>query len=142
MGQGESKPVAQAEPAKAVEQTKTEIIVEEVAGTRERTYIMAKPDAVQRGLVHKVILRLQGRGFKLVAMKMCQPGKVHFEEHYAEHRGKPFFEPLCERITRGPVVAMVWEGDQVIATTRKMIGATDPAQAEMGTLRGDYGLSK
>ena len=103
---------------------------------------MVKPEAVQRNLVHKVVLRLQQRGFKLVAMKMCRPSKEHFEEHYAEHKGKPFFEPLIGRITRGPVVAMIWEGDDVIATSRKMIGATDPAQAEMGTLRGDYGLSK
>ena len=65
-----------------------------------------------------------------------------FEEHYAEHRGKPFFEGLVGRITAGPVVAMVWEGDGVIATGRKIIGATDPAAAEIGTLRGDYGLSK
>ena len=85
---------------------------------------------------------MQARGFKLVAMKMCRPSKSLFEEHYAEHRGKPFFEGLVGRITAGPVVAMVWEGDDVIATGRKIIGATDPAQAEIGTLRGDYGLSK
>ena len=103
---------------------------------------MLKPEAVQRGLIHKLILKLENRGFLLVAMKMCKPSKAHFEEHYAEHKGKSFFGPLCERITRGPVVAMIWEGDDVIATTRKMIGATDPAQAEMGTFRGDYGLSK
>ena len=92
--------------------------------------------------MHKLILRMQARGFKLVAMKMCRPDKSLFEEHYAEHRGKPFFEGLVGRITAGPVVAMVWEGDDVIATGRKIIGATDPAQAEIGTLRGDYGLSK
>ena len=88
---------------------------------------MAKPDAVQRGLIHKVVTKLQARGFKLVAMKMCRPSKEHFESHYEEHRGKSFFEPLVARITRGPVVAMVWEGDDVIVTTRKIIGATDPA---------------
>ena len=98
-----------------------------VNNDRERTFIMLKPDAVQRGLIHKLILKLEDRGFKLVAMKMCQPGKAHFEEHYAEHKGKSFFEPLVGRITQGPVVAMVWEGDDVIKTTRKMIGATDPA---------------
>ena len=103
---------------------------------------MLKPDAVQRGLIHKLILKMEARGFKLVAMKMCQPDKAHFEEHYGEHRGKPFFEGLVGRITAGPVVAMVWEGDNVIATSRKMIGATDPAQADIGTFRGDYGLSK
>ena len=103
---------------------------------------MVKPDAVQRGLVHKLILRLESRGFKLVAMKLCKPEKALFEEHYAEHRGKPFFEGLVNRITEGPVVAMVWEGDDIVPTTRKMIGATDPAQARPGTFRGDFGLSK
>ena len=79
---------------------------------------MVKPEAVQRNLVNKAVVRLQQRGFKLIAMKMCRPSKEHFEEHYAEHKGKPFFEPLVGRITRGPVVAMVWEGDGVIATSR------------------------
>ena len=103
---------------------------------------MAKTDAVQRRLVSKVICKLQGRGFKLVAMKMMKPSKELIQEHYAEHKGKPFYEALVGRMTVGPVVAMVWEGDDVIATTRTMIGATDPAQAAIGTLRGDYGLSK
>ena len=103
---------------------------------------MLKPDAVQRGLVHKLLIKLEARGFKLVAMKMCEPGKAHFEEHYEEHRGKPFFDGLVGRITNGPVVAMVWEGDDVISTTRKMIGATDPFEAAIGTFRGDFGLSK
>ena len=134
------KVVAQA-PATVEAPVEVETVVE-VRGNRQRTFIMLKPEAVQRGLIHKAIIKLQGRGFKLVAMKMCRPEKSHFEEHYAEHKGKSFFEPLCGRITRGPVVAMVWEGDNVIATTRKMIGATDPIEAEMGTFRGDYGLSK
>lgn len=103
---------------------------------------MLKPDAVQRGLMHKLVLRMQARGFKLVAMKMCQPGKALFEQHYGEHRDKPFFEGLVGRSTAGPVVAMVWEGDDVIKTGRKIIGATNPVDAEVGTLRGDYGLSK
>lgn len=109
---------------------------------REQTFIMVKPDGVQRGLVHKVVIALEKRGFKLVAMKMCKPTKAQIEEHYAEHKGKSFFEPLVNRTITAPVVAMVWEGDNVIATTRKMIGATDPAQASPGTFRGDYGLSK
>ena len=103
---------------------------------------MIKNDAVQRGLVHKVIIKLESRGFKLTAMKLCQPGKAHFEEHYAEHKGKSFFEPLVGRMISGPVVAMVWEGDDVIATSRKMIGATDPSAAAIGTFRGDFGISK
>ena len=103
---------------------------------------MVKPDGVQRGLVHKVIIAFEARGFKLVAMKMCKPSKAQIEEHYAEHKGKPFFEPLVNRTLQAPVVAMVWEGDNVIVISRKMIGATDPAQAAPGTFRGDYGLSK
>ena len=103
---------------------------------------MAKPDAVQRGLIHKVIIKMEGRGFKLVAMKLCKPDQKHFEEHYAEHKGKPFFEGLVRKIQSGPVVAMVWEGDDVILTGRKMIGATDPAESRPGTFRGDLGISK
>ena len=109
---------------------------------RERTFIMVKPDALQRGLIHKVIVRLEARGFNLIAMKMCQPGRSQFEEHYEEHKGKPFMEGLLNRITSGPVVAMVWEGDDIISTTRKMIGATDPSEANPGTFRGDFGISK
>ncbi len=75
-------------------------------------------------------------------MKMCKPSKAQIEEHYAEHKGKPFFESLVNRTIQAPVVAMVWEGDNVIVISRKMIGATDPAQAAPGTFRGDYGLSK
>ena len=103
---------------------------------------MVKPDGVQRNLIHKVVLKFESRGFKLVGLKMCSPSKELFEQHYEEHRGKPFFEPLVNRMLGGPVVAMVFEGDQVIATGRKIIGATDPKDAEPGTLRGEYGLSK
>ena len=85
---------------------------------------------------------MYARGFDMIANKMCRPSKEHFEKHYGEHRGKPFFESLCNRITRGPVVAMIWEGDNVVATSRTMIGATDPIEAEPGTFRGEYGLSK
>ena len=87
---------------------------------------MVKPDAVQRGLIHKVVMKLEKRGFKLIAMKFTQPEKNKFEAHYAEHKGKPFFEKLINFAVSGPVCAMVWEGDDIIATTRKMIGATDP----------------
>ena len=87
---------------------------------------MVKPDAVQRGLVHKIILKLEQRGFKLIAMKLCKPGRALFENHYIEHKGKPFFEKLIEFGTSGPVCAMVWEGDDIIKTSRKIIGATDP----------------
>ena len=109
--------------------------------TRERTFIMCKPDAVQRKLIHKVVLRMEKRGFQLVALKLCKPDRAHFEEHYAEHKGKPFFPAMLQRITAGPVCAMVFEGDGVIATSRTIIGATDPQKAEIGTIRGDYGLN-
>ena len=99
---------------------------------------MLKPDAVQRGLIHKLILKMEARGFKLVAMKMCQPDKAHFEEHYGEHRGKPFFEGLVGRITAGPVVAMVWEGLNVVKTGRVLLGETNPADSKPGTIRGDF----
>ena len=78
---------------------------------RERSFIMVKPDAVQRGLIHKVVLKFEKRGFKMVAMKLIQPGKDQFEAHYAEHKGKAFFEKLINFATSGPVCAMVWEGD-------------------------------
>ena len=102
---------------------------------------MVKPDAVQRGLIHKVVLKLEKRGFKLVAMKFTHPGKERFETHYAEHKGKPFFEKLINFAISGPVCAMVWEGDDIIETSRKLIGATDPQKAGIGTFRGDFGLS-
>lgn len=73
----------------------------------------------------------------MVAMDLRQPSKAHFEAHYAEHKGKPFFEPLTNRMCGGPVCAMVWEGDNVIAMSRKMLGATDPTEAAIGTIRGD-----
>ena len=101
---------------------------------------MVKPDAVQRGLIHKVVIKLEKRGFQLIAMKYVQPGREKFEAHYAEHKGKPFFEKLIKFAVSGPVCAMVWEGDDIIATSRKMIGATDPQKAAIGTFRGDFGL--
>jgi len=102
---------------------------------------MVKPDGVQRNQASIVIKAFEARGFKMVAMKMCKPDKAHYEEHYAEHKGKDFFGRLVESMTKGPVVAMVWEGDQVIATGRKMIGATNAANREMGTLRGQLSNS-
>ena len=87
-----------------------------------------------------MILRLEQRGFKLVAMKLCQPGKEQFEEHYQDLSSKPFFNDLVEYAASGPVCAMVWEGDNVIATSRKLIGATNPKEAAIGTFRGDYGI--
>ena len=111
------------------------------SGKRERTLLIAKADAVQRGLVAKIIVMMEKKGFKLVAMEMMKPPRATFEEHYAEHKGKPFFDGLVDSAIEAPCVPMVWEGDDIIATSRKFIGATDPAKAAPGTIRGDHGLS-
>ena len=108
--------------------------------TTERTFVMAKPDAVHRGLVGEIIHRLERRGLKLVATKMLTIDHDLAAAHYAEHEDKPFFDDLVEFITSGPVFAMVWAGDDAIAQVRSMMGATDPAEAAPGTIRGDYAL--
>lgn len=105
----------------------------------ERTFIAIKPDGVQRGLVGEIISRFEQKGFTLVGLKMLQVSKELAETHYAVHKERPFFAGLVEFITSGPVVAMVWEGDGVIAAARKLIGATNPLTAEPGTIRGDFG---
>lgn len=104
----------------------------------ERTFIMIKPDGVQRGLVGEIIKRFENKGFTLVALKMMQVSRELAEKHYEVHKEKPFFNSLVEFITSSPVVAMVWEGEGVVAASRKIIGATDPLAAEPGTIRGDY----
>jgi nucleoside-diphosphate kinase len=101
---------------------------------------MIKPDGVQRNLVGEVISRIEAKGLKIVALKMLQIEKATAERHYAEHRGKPFFEPLIAYITSGPVVAMVLEGKEAVRVTREMMGATNPLQAAPGTIRAAYGL--
>lgn len=106
----------------------------------ERTFIMVKPDGVQRGLAGRIIARFETRGYKLVGLKMMQISRELAEEHYGEHKGKGFFEPLVSYITSGPVVAMVWEGKDVIRGARDMMGATNPAQAAPGTIRGTFGI--
>ena len=106
--------------------------------SRERTYIMIKPDGVQRGLIGPIITRFEQRGFKLVAMKLVAPGKAHLEQHYADLSSKGFFAGLIEYMNSGPVCAMVWEGDNAVATGRKMLGATKPFESQPGTIRGDY----
>lgn len=107
--------------------------------TKEQTFVMIKPDAVQRGLVGEIISRFEKRGIKITAMKFIKVGRNLAEKHYGVHRGKPFFEPTVEYITSSPVVAMVLEGDNVIEMVRSMMGATNPLKAETGTIRGDYG---
>ena len=106
--------------------------------TRERTFIMIKPDGVQRGLVGTIISRFEQKGFKLVAMKLAAPGREHFEKHYSDLSSKGFFKGLIDYAASGPVCAMVWEGDNAVLTGRKMLGATKPFDSNPGTIRGDF----
>ena len=106
----------------------------------ERTFVMIKPDGVQRGLVGRIIQRIEAKGMKIVAMKMRTIPIDVAEEHYLEHKNKPFFKDLVGFITSGPSVPMVVEGKGAIAEVRKMNGATNPSAAQPGTIRGDYGL--
>ncbi|HBV86567.1 nucleoside-diphosphate kinase [Desulfosporosinus sp.] len=106
----------------------------------ERTFIMLKPDAVQRGLVGEVINRFEKKGFKLVGMKLIQVDRALAEAHYAEHRGKGFFEPTVGYIMSSPVVAMVWQGKNVVALARELMGATNPANSNPGSIRGMFGM--
>ena len=99
----------------------------------ERTFIAIKPDGVQRGLVGEILGRFERKGFKLVGLKQITPSRALAEQHYGVHKERPFFAGLVDFITSGPVVAMVWEGDGVIASARKLIGATKPLEAEPGT---------
>ena len=106
----------------------------------EKTFVMLKPDAVQRNLAGEIINRLEKRGLKLVALKMLKIDNELAEKHYGEHKGKPFFQTLVDFITSGPVIAMIWEGQNAVQVARKMMGSTDPQVAEPGTIRGDYAL--
>jgi len=105
----------------------------------ERTFVMIKPDAVQRGLVGKVVSRFEQKGIKIVAMKMVSVSKELAEKHYGIHKGKSFFAPTVKYIISSPVVAMVLEGTNVIGMVRSMMGKTNPQDAAMGTIRGDFG---
>ena len=104
----------------------------------ERTFLMVKPDGVERRLVGEIIRRFENKGFTLAGLKMLTPTREMAEAHYAVHRGKPFFEGVVGFISSGPVVAMVWEGEDVVALARRVIGATKPADSTPGTIRGDY----
>lgn len=106
----------------------------------ERTFIMVKPDGVQRGLVGEVIQRLEKKGFTLVGLKLVQVSRELAEAHYGVHRERPFFAGLVQFIISSPVVAMVWEGEGVVASCRKIIGATNPLESDPGTIRGDFGI--
>jgi len=104
----------------------------------ERTFVMIKPDGIERRLVGEIIGRLERKGLRLVGIKMVQPSIELAERHYAVHKGKSFYEPLLKFITSGPVVAMVWEGPDAIDLVRLLMGATRPQEALPGTIRGDF----
>lgn len=108
---------------------------------KEHTFIMVKPDGVERGLVGEVISRFERKGLRLEKIRQLQIDEALAREHYAEHVEKGFFPELLAFITSGPVVAMEWSGDSAVSVSRTMMGATDPKQAAPGTLRGDYGLA-
>lgn len=106
----------------------------------ERTLIIIKPDAVQRGLIGQIIHRFERRGLRIVALKFIQITEDLARRHYAVHEGKPFYEPLVAYITSAPVVVMVLEGKDAIQVARRTMGATNPAQADPGTIRADLGV--
>ncbi len=103
----------------------------------ERTLILVKPDGVRRNLIGEVLRRVEAKGYTIAALKMVQPDRSILAAHYAEHEGKPFYEPLVEFMMSGPVVAIIAEGNRVIEGFRKLAGTTDPTVAEPGTIRGD-----
>jgi nucleoside-diphosphate kinase len=103
----------------------------------ERTLILVKPDGVRRGLVGEVISRIESKGYQITDLKLMNATRALLEEHYAEHKGKPFFEPLVEFMLSGPIVAMVAEGERVIEGFRSLAGVTDPTVAAPGSIRGD-----
>ena len=107
------------------------------ASNNEKTLVLVKPDGVARGLVGEVIARIEAKGYKISALRMLQADRALLEKHYAEHKGKPFFEPLVEFMMSGPIVALVAEGNRVIEGFRSLAGVTDPTVAAPGTIRGD-----
>ena len=106
----------------------------------QRSLVIIKPDGVQRGLIGEIIGRLERRGLRLAAMKFLAVEQSLAEQHYAVHKGKPFYEPLIKYITSAPVVVMAWEGSKAIEAVRQTVGATNPTNAAPGTIRGDYAL--
>lgn len=105
-----------------------------------KTFIMVKPDGVQRGLIAQIIARFEQKGFKLMAMKFVKPSRAHFELHYADLKGKGFFNGLVDFMQSAPVLAMVWEGSNAAIEGRKLLGATKPSESAPGTIRGDFAM--
>jgi nucleoside-diphosphate kinase len=108
--------------------------------TTERSLVLIKPDAIQRGLAGEIISRLEKKGLKIVAMKMLHMDKKLAQRHYAVHKGKAFFEDLVNFITSSPIIAIVFQGKNAVEVIRQMMGETDPAKASSGTIRGDFGI--
>ena len=106
----------------------------------ERSLVLIKPDAMERGLAGTIISRLESHGLKLVAIRMLHLNKELAERHYAIHKEKPFFKGLVDYITSAPIIASVFTGENAIAAIREIMGPTDPAKAEPGTIRGDFGV--
>ncbi|CAI9564122.1 unnamed protein product [Staurois parvus] len=109
-----------------------------MAANKERTFIAIKPDGVQRGLVGDIVKRFEQKGFQLVAMKFTQASKELLQQHYIDLKDRPFFNGLVEYMGSGPVVAMVWQGMNVVKTGRVMLGETNPVDSKPGTIRGDF----
>ncbi|PIC63260.1 nucleoside-diphosphate kinase [Sporosarcina sp. P13] len=107
----------------------------------ERTFLMVKPDGVQRNLIGEIVGRFEDKGFQLVGGKLMNISQDLAEQHYGEHKERPFFGELVDFITSGPVFAMVWEGENVISTARLMMGATNPTESAPGTIRGDFAVT-
>ncbi|OLP64984.1 Nucleoside diphosphate kinase [Bacillus pumilus] len=107
----------------------------------DKTFLMVKPDGVERQLIGEIVSRFEKKGLQLVGAKLMKIPKEVAETHYGEHKEKPFFGELVSFITSGPVFAMVWQGEQAVDVTRQMIGKTNPKEALPGTIRGDYGLT-
>ena len=107
----------------------------------EQTFVMVKPDGIQRGIAGQVVSRFESKGLKLVAAKLMTIDMKLAAKHYGEHLGKPFYDKLVGFITSGPVLAMVWEGENCISVVRAVVGKTNPAEAGPGTIRGDYGMT-
>ncbi|MFM9326952.1 nucleoside-diphosphate kinase [Paenibacillus mesotrionivorans] len=106
----------------------------------DKTFLMVKPDGVQRGLIGEIVKRFEMKGFQLIAAKLLIVSKEQAEFHYAEHREKPFYGELVDFITSGPVFAMVWQGDDIVTLSRLMMGKTKAVDAVPGTIRGDFSI--
>ena len=107
----------------------------------DRTLILVKPDAFERGLTGEIISRFERKGLRIAALKQMELPRETAEQHYSEHRGRDFFEPLVDFITSGPLVALILEGDRAVEAARQVIGATDPVEAAPGSIRGEFALS-